>query len=92
MVQAAHSSKLLLALLRLRSDLDQPADGLGTVRQVGLISGPAIPAKPEAGRKAKVLVCLACVLDWRERHDQVRRLLIDLVGGESADSLRNQFA
>jgi hypothetical protein len=60
----------------------------------------AIPAQTDAGRKSKVLVLLTCVLggEWRDRDDQVdyrtltaRQLLIDLVGGEAAASLREQF-
>ncbi len=56
-------------------------------------------ARTEAGRKAKVLVLLARVLDWRGRDERVgydvlmaRRLLIDFVGGEAGASLRKQFA
>jgi hypothetical protein len=61
----------------------------------------AIPAQTDAGRKAKVLVLLACVLggEWRDRDDQVdyrtltaRQLLIEFVGGEAGASLRDQFA
>jgi hypothetical protein len=49
----------------------------------------SIPAHTEAGRQAKAWLVLSCVLDWRDRDDQVdwrvqttRRLLADLVGGE----------
>ncbi|MGL3208316.1 hypothetical protein [Bradyrhizobium sp. BR 1433] len=59
----------------------------------------ALPAYTEAGRKAKVAVALYCVLDWRDRDDELdyrelmaRRLLIELVGGEAASSLRESFA
>jgi hypothetical protein len=59
----------------------------------------AIPAKTEAGRQAKAWVVLSCVLDWRDRDDQVdwrvqmtRRLLADLVGGEAGKKIRDRFA
>jgi hypothetical protein len=59
----------------------------------------AIPAKTEAGRQAKADVAICCVLDWRDRDDQVgwrvkttRRLLADLVGGEAGKNMREQFA
>jgi hypothetical protein len=61
----------------------------------------AIPAHTAEGRRAKVLVLLGCILgeDWRHADDQTeyaqrmaRRLLIDLVGGEPAKQLRDQFA
>lgn len=59
----------------------------------------AIPANTEAGRNAKVIVLLSCILDWRDRDEELdwrpfmaRRLLIDFVGGEAAESLRGQFA
>ncbi|WFU44190.1 hypothetical protein QA640_18095 [Bradyrhizobium sp. CB82] len=61
----------------------------------------AIPARTEVGRKSKVLVVLACVLrggwtvadkeaDWEI--ELARRLMIEFVGGEPAEELREQFA
>ncbi|MES5485036.1 hypothetical protein QMZ05_19955 [Bradyrhizobium sp. INPA03-11B] len=69
-------------------------------RMFGLIDAMwAIPARTEAGRKSKVLVLLACVLDLRGHDDELdyrdllgRRLLIEFVGGEAAASLRESFA
>jgi len=71
-------------------------------RMAGLIDRMwALPAKTEAGRKAKALVLLVCVLgaEWQDRDEEAdwhvlkaRRLLIDLVGGEAAESLRESFA
>lgn len=59
----------------------------------------AIPAKTEAGRSAKVGVLLACIMDWRLPDDEMgwhelmaRRLLIDLVGREEAESFREIYA
>jgi hypothetical protein len=61
----------------------------------------AIPAHTAEGRRAKVTVLLGCILgeDWRHADDQTecpqrmaRRMLIDLVGGEPAKQLRDQFA
>jgi hypothetical protein len=59
----------------------------------------AIPAHTEAGRQAKADVAICCVLDWRDRDDEVgwrvrttRRLLADLVGGEAGRNMREQFA
>lgn len=60
----------------------------------------AIPAHTEGGREAKV-AALLCVLgaEWQDRDQEVgwdilmvRGLLIDLVGGDAAASLRDQFA
>ncbi|WP_456802399.1 hypothetical protein [Bradyrhizobium sp. USDA 4474] len=58
-----------------------------------------IPAHAEAGRKAKAWVLIACVMDWRDRDEEMdwrplmaRQLLIDLVGGDAAASMRDQFA
>jgi len=59
----------------------------------------AIPATTPEGREVKVWALLSCVLDWRE-HDEVaqwdvkmaRDLLFELVGGEPAKRMRNQFA
>ncbi|MHC2273528.1 hypothetical protein ACVME8_000139 [Bradyrhizobium diazoefficiens] len=59
----------------------------------------AIPAKTEAGRSAKVQVLLSCVLNWRDPDEEMdwqllmaRRLLVDLVGGEEAESFREIYA
>lgn len=59
----------------------------------------AAPARTEAGRSAKVSVVLACVLDWRLPDEEMdwrelmaRRLLVDLVGGEEAQSFREIYA
>lgn len=59
----------------------------------------AIPATTEAGRSAKVGVLLSCIMDWRQPDDEMgwhelraRRLLIDLVGGEEAESFREIYA
>ncbi|MGY8680104.1 hypothetical protein Q2941_20235 [Bradyrhizobium sp. UFLA05-153] len=69
-------------------------------RMAGLIDRMwSIPARTEAGRKSKVLVALVCIMDWRDRDEETdwrnlmaRQLLIDLVGGPSAESMRDQFA
>jgi hypothetical protein len=60
----------------------------------------ATPAHTPEGRRAKLLVLLGCILDsdWRE-HDgeanyEIRRardLMIEFVGGEPAEQLRDQF-
>jgi hypothetical protein len=61
----------------------------------------ATPAHTAEGRHAKVMVLLGCILgeDWREHDDETdypqlmgRRLLIELVGGEPGERLRDQFA
>jgi hypothetical protein len=61
----------------------------------------ATPAHTPEGRRAKVLVLLGCIMtdDWRE-HDgnadydikMTRDLLIEFVGGEPAEQLRDQLA
>jgi hypothetical protein len=61
----------------------------------------ATPAHTAEGRRAKVQVLLSCILgdDWR-RHDEetgypelmARRLLIEFIGGEPGEQLRDQFA
>ena len=59
----------------------------------------ATPARTPAGRRAKVLVLLGCIMpvDWREVEadwgvKETRDLLIEFVGGEPAEQLRDQFA
>jgi hypothetical protein len=61
----------------------------------------ATPAHTPEGRQAKVWVLLGCILggSWRETDDRMeyekqraRDLLIELVGGEPAAQLRNQFS
>jgi len=61
----------------------------------------ATPAHTAEGRRAKFLVLLGVILgeDWQERDDETdypqlmaRRLLIELVGGEPGERLRDQFA
>ena len=61
----------------------------------------ATPAYTAEGRHAKVMVLLGVILgeDWRERDEETdyqqlmtRRLLIEFVGGEPGEQLRNQFA
>jgi len=61
----------------------------------------ATPAHTAEGRHAKVMVLLGCILreDWREHDDETdypqlmgRRLLIEFVGGEPGEQLRDQFA
>jgi hypothetical protein len=61
----------------------------------------ATPAHTAEGRRAKVMVLLVCILgdDWRQVDEQTdyrelmtRNLLIELVGGEPAKQLRDQFA
>jgi hypothetical protein len=61
----------------------------------------AIPAQTAEGRRAQATVLLGCVLgdDWRRCDDETeypermaRRLLIEFVGGEPGDQLREQFS
>jgi hypothetical protein len=61
----------------------------------------ATPARTPEGRRAKVSVLLGCTManDWRETDKnadwdilQTRRLLIEFVGGEPAEQLRDQFS
>jgi len=59
----------------------------------------ATPACTAEGRRAKVLVLLGCIMpvDWREIEadwgvKEARDLLIEFVGGEPAEQLRDQFA
>lgn len=69
-------------------------------RMAGLIDKMwAIPAKTELGRSAKVSVLLSCILDWRKPDEEMdwrklmaRRLLVDFVGGEEAESFREIYA
>lgn len=71
-----------------------------TVQMAALIDKMwAIPAKTELGRSAKVSVLLACILDWRNPDEEMdwrelmaRRLLVDLVGGDEAQSFREIYA
>jgi hypothetical protein len=56
------------------------------------------PARTPEGRRAKVLVLLGCIMpgDWREVEadwgvKEARDLLIEFVGGEPAEQLRDQF-
>jgi hypothetical protein len=58
----------------------------------------ATPARTAAGRRAKVLVLLGCIMPvgWREIEadwgvQEARDLLIEFVGGEPAVQLRDQF-
>jgi hypothetical protein len=55
--------------------------------------------KTEIGRSAKVSVLLTCLLDWRLPDEEMdwrelmaRRLLVDFVGGEEAQSFREIYA
>ena len=61
----------------------------------------ATPAHTAEGRHAKVMVLLGVILgeDWQERDEETdyqqlmtRRLLIEFVGGEPGEQLRDQFA
>jgi hypothetical protein len=61
----------------------------------------AIPAHTAEGRRAKVSVLLGCILDndWRGRDEETdwpeltaRNLLIEFIGGEPGETLRDQFA
>jgi len=61
----------------------------------------ATPARTDAGRKAKAVVLLGCVIrdDWNRVDAETdydilmaRHLLIEFVGGEPAAQLRDQFA
>lgn len=60
----------------------------------------ATPAHTPEGRRAKLLVLLGCILsdDWRQHDDdasyeieRTRDLMIEFVGGEPAEQLRDQF-
>lgn len=61
-----------------------------------------IPAKTPEGRRAKFFVLLAYFMprEWSETSDKIadcdieyaRRLMIEMIGGEPADQLRDQFA
>jgi hypothetical protein len=60
----------------------------------------ATPARTPEGRRAKLLVLLGCILDdhWRVHDGDVdyeicraRDLMIEFVGGEPAEQLRDQF-
>jgi hypothetical protein len=61
----------------------------------------ATPAHTPEGRRAKVQVLLVCIMgdgwtsveeqtEWQELN--ARNLLIELIGGEPGDRLRDQFA
>jgi len=61
----------------------------------------SIPAQTPEGRRAKVAVLLGCLMDedWLSADDETdyplriaRRLLIEFVGGERGEMLRDQFA
>jgi hypothetical protein len=61
----------------------------------------AIPPQTSEGRRAKLLVLLGCIMpsDWREDRDSAdyhiimaRDLMIELVGGEPAVQLCDQFS
>jgi hypothetical protein len=61
----------------------------------------ATPAHTAEGRRAKVMVLLGCILgdDWRGRDEETdwpeltaRKLLIEFIGGEPGEMLRDQFA
>jgi hypothetical protein len=61
----------------------------------------AIPAKTSEGRRAKLVVLLGCIMeerwregDWAADWDvlMARNLMIEFVGGEPAEQLRDQFA
>jgi hypothetical protein len=61
----------------------------------------AIPAHTAEGRRAKATVLLGCILDddWRRIDDETdypermaRTMLIEFVGGEPGEMLRDQFA
>jgi hypothetical protein len=63
----------------------------------------ALPAQTPEGKRSKLLVLLGHILgeEWRHQDDhektsyaimQARRLMIELVGGEPAQQLRDQFA
>jgi hypothetical protein len=61
----------------------------------------AIPARTEDGRRAKAAVLISCVMgpDWQraEEHTEypesmARKLLIEFIGGEPGEMLRDQFA
>jgi len=61
----------------------------------------ATPAHTAEGRRAKATVLLGCILgdDWRHTDDETeypelmaRNLLIEFVGGEPGEMLRDQFA
>jgi hypothetical protein len=61
----------------------------------------ATPAHSAEGRRAKATVLLGCILggNWRRTDDEMdytemmaRRLLIEFVGGEPGEMLRDQFA
>jgi len=61
----------------------------------------AIPAQTRKGRAEKFFVLLACVMptEWSEADENAnydikiaRNFMIELIGGETADELRDQFA
>jgi hypothetical protein len=83
----------------------QECDRLGELQSVHLLKMEemvrtmwATPARTPEGRRAKVLVLLGCIMpvDWREVEadwgvKETRDLLIEFVGGEPAEQLRDQF-
>jgi hypothetical protein len=82
-------------LCNLHRPLDEEAERL--VKQMW-----SIPAKTPEGRRAKFLVLLAYFMpaEWSEASDidadcdieYARRLMIEMIGGEPAEQLRDQFA
>jgi hypothetical protein len=61
----------------------------------------ATPAHTAEGRRAKVIVLLGCVMgdDWRHVDEKTeyqelmaRSLLIEFIGGEPGEAMRDQFA
>src|SRR5258708_33715547 len=61
----------------------------------------ATPAHTAEGRRAKVIVLLGCVMghEWRHvdekteyRELMARNLLIEFIGGEPGEAMRDQFA
>jgi hypothetical protein len=95
-IDAMPEFKECMRLRHLQASEREAADGL--VKQMF-----AIPAHTAEGRRAKVSVLLGFVMDddeWRAAKQpgdvwdiiQARDLMIELVGGELGEMLRNQFA
>jgi hypothetical protein len=81
-------------LEKLRDPFDKRVDEL--IQQMW-----QIPARTEEGRRAKAIVLLGCILgdDWRGTDQDTdyhilhaRALLIEFIGGEPGEMLRDQFA
>jgi len=81
-------------LAKLQEPFDWRMDAL--IRQMF-----AIPARTEEGRRAKAAVVIFCMMgaDWQETEEETdwavrhaRALLIEFVGGEPGQRLRDQFA